>query len=319
MSAATKKLLMKQKAMEQVVWALVPLCLAAVYFYGWKFLAVLAVVNAVGFLCEYLFTRKAGQPVSTAVFVTSFIFALSLPPTIPLWIAAVGVAFGIVFGKMVFGGFGRNVFNPAVSGRAFIYISFGVPMTSGFTPPVGGLAGGFAAWSPGVDAVTKATPLVKMAGGEAVSKLTLFLGNHAGSFGETSALLIILCGVYLLFKKTSSYQIVLSGLLGFVLLQGIFFLSGVAGAPDPLAGLLSGSILFGIFFMATDPVSASQTTAGGRWVYGALIGMLTSLIRTFSVWPEGLTFALLIANMFAPLLDHVAKQIKSAAKRRASA
>jgi len=318
MTAVKKKLLMKQKAMEQVVWALLPISLAAVYFYGWKFIAVLAVVNIVGFLCEYLFVRKAKQPVSTAVFVTSFIFALSLPPTIPLWIAAVGVAFGIVFGKMVFGGFGRNVFNPAISGRAFIYISFGVPLTSGFTPPVGGLAGGFAAWSTGVDALTKATPLVQMAGGTFVSPLTLFLGNHPGSFGETSALLIILCGLFILVKKAASYQIVISGLLGFLLLQGIVFLSGIQGAIDPLSGLLSGSILFGIFFMATDPVSASQTTAGGRWIYGALIGMLTSLIRTFSIWPEGFTFALLTANMFAPLLDHVMKSLKSSKKKRAA-
>ena len=319
MTAAKKKLLMKQKVMEQVVWSLLPLCLAAVYFYGWRFLAVLVTVNAVGFLSEYLFTRKARQPVSTAVFVTSFIFALSLPPTIPLWMAGVGVAFGIVFGKMVFGGFGRNVFNPAVSGRAFIYISFGVPMTSGFVPPVGGLAGGFAAWTPAVDAVTKATPLVQMAGGTAVSPLTLFLGNHAGSFGETSALLILICGIFLLVKKASSYQIVLSGFLGFLVLQGIFFLAGIQGAADPLSGLLSGSILFGIFFMATDPVSASQTTTPGRWIYGAMIGMLTSLIRTFSVWPEGFTFALLLANMFAPLLDHVIKLNKSAKKKGAAA
>ncbi|MBI9101938.1 MAG: RnfABCDGE type electron transport complex subunit D [Spirochaetales bacterium] len=300
--------------MNQVVYALLPLCLAAVYFYGWRFILVLAVVNGIGFLSEYLFVRKNKQPVSSAVFVTSFIFALSLPPTIPLWIASVGIAFGIVFGKMVFGGFGRNVFNPAVSGRAFIYISFGVPLTSGFTPAVPGAAGGFTAWQPAVDAITKATPLVKMAQGETISTLTLFLGKHAGSFGETSAILVLLCGLFLIIKKTASYQIVLSGIAGFLLLQSLFYFGGVEQAAHPVQGLLAGTILFGIFFMATDPVSASQTTTGGKWIYGAMIGLLTSLIRTFSVWSEGFTFALLIANMFAPLLDHVMKTLKKRKK-----
>lgn len=316
MVSKKKPLILKQKPMIQVLYALTPLCVAAVYFFGWRFLFVLAVVNAAGFLSEYFFTRRLGQPVSSAVFVTSFIYTLSLPPTIPLWIAVVGVAFGVVFGKMVFGGFGRNIFNPAVSGRAFIYVSFGVPMTSRFIPPMSGFPGGLAAWGGSLDAVTKATPLWRLSEGEILPKMGLFLGTHAGTFGETSALLILICGLFLVFKKTASYQIVFSGLLGFILFQSAFYWGGSAGAADPLAGLLSGSVLFGIFFMATDPISASQTTAGGRWIFGFLVGSLTSLIRTFSVWPEGLTFALLIANMFAPLLDHLMKELKKRKKRK---
>ena len=154
---------MKQKIMHQVVIALIPISLAAFYFFGWRALLILAVVDIVGFGCEYLFVRTYKQQVSSAVFVTNLLFALSLPPTIPLWIAAVGIAFGIVFGKMVFGGFGRNIFNPAISGRAFIYVSFGVPLTSGFTAPAVGFPGGFSTWLPNADTLTKATPLVELA------------------------------------------------------------------------------------------------------------------------------------------------------------
>lgn len=146
----------------------------------------------------------------------------------------------------------------------------------------------------------KSDPLWRLSEGEVLPKIQLLLGNHAGSFGETCALLILICGLYLMIKKTASYQIILSGLMGFILFQSAFYWSGTAGAADPLSGLLSGSFLFGIMFMATDPISSSQTTDGGRWIYGFLVGSLTSLIRTFSVWPEGLTFALLLANMFAP-------------------
>jgi len=152
-------LVMKQKIMLQVVYALIPIVIASIYFFGWRSIVVLAVVNLAGFASEYIFARVYGQQVSSAVFVTNFLFALSLPPTIPLWIAVVGIVFGVVFGKMVFGGFGRNVFNPALSGRAFIYVSFGYPMTSRFIEPVTGFSGGFARWLPDMDTLTKATPL----------------------------------------------------------------------------------------------------------------------------------------------------------------
>ncbi|MBA7677778.1 Na(+)-translocating NADH-quinone reductase subunit B [subsurface metagenome] len=310
-----KPLITKQKPMLRVVYALVPVCIAAIYFFGWRFLAVLAVSNAVGFIGEYLFARVYKQSVTSSVFVTAFLFALSLPPTIPLWIAAVGVAFGIVFGKMVFGGFGKNIFNPALSGRAFIYVSFGVPMTSHFIEPFPGFPGGFAAWLPEIDAVTKSTPLLKLAEGESIPYLKLLLGNTSGALGETCAVLIIICGIYLIIKKAASYHIVLSGITGFLIPQFIFWLlPGVSGVPDPIFSILSGSFLFGIMFMATDPVSASQTTNTGRLIYGALIGILTSLIRVFSVWPEGITFAVLLANMFAPLIDHIIKSLRKRGK-----
>lgn len=310
-----RPVVLKQKIMRQVVVALIPIAAAAVYFFGWRALIILGMVNILGFACEYFFARVYKQQVSYAVFVTNMLFALSLPPSIPLWIAAVGIIFAIVFGKMVFGGFGRNIFNPAISGRAFIYISFGVPLTAGFTPPAAGFPGGFAAWLPNADMVTKATPIIRLTGGERVPILELLLGSTAGSLGETCALLIIICGIILMIQKAASFRIVLGALAGFILFQFIFWTTGSAGAADPLRALLSGSALFAIMFMATDPISSSQTTNPGRWIYGFLIGALIPLIRTFSVWPESVTFAILLANMFAPLLDYL---IKEGQKRRVS-
>jgi len=317
--AETKKkpLILKQKPMLQMVYVLIPVALASVYFFGWRALAVLALVNLVGFLTEYIFCRVTKMQVSSAVFVTNFLFALSLPPTIPYWIAVVGIVFGVLFGKMVFGGFGRNIFNPAISGRAFIYISFGVPLTSAWVEPFSGGAAGFTRWA--ADATASATPLARLAEGADVPLLNLLFGNVSGSFGETSAVLIILCGLYLMIKKVASFRIVLGGFIGYGVFQVIFWLAGIPQASDPLSGVLAGSFLFGTMFMATDPISASQTTDPGRWIFGIFYGIMCSLIRVFSNWPEAVTFAILLANMFAPLLDHLLKQRKARLKERAEA
>lgn len=311
----------KQQAMRTVLYGLAPLCLAALYFFGWRFIAVLSVVTATGLACEWLMFKRYGFKVTESLFVTCTLFSLSLPPTIPLWIAAMGIAFGIIFGKMVFGGFGRNIFNPAITARAFVYISFGVPMTAKFignATTLGFFPAGLGTWISKADSVSAATPLVT----KSVGLLDLFLGLNSGSFGETSALLILLGGIYIVYKKAANGKIVLSSLLSFVLLQTIFWASGLqiatenglTAASSPLTALFSGSFLLASFFMITDPVSASQSTDAGRWVYGAMFGLLTVLIRTFSTWIEGVTFAILIANMFAPLLDTLLKSTKAKKK-----
>lgn len=305
---------MKQKPMLLVVYVLLPLVAASVYFFGWRSLLILAVVNIAGFLTEYIFVRSGGKPVSSAVFVTNFLFALSLPPTIPIWIAVVGIVFGVVFGKMVFGGFGMNVFNPALAGRAFVYISFVVPLTGSWVQPFDGIAGGFTAFQ--ADVVTKATPLQLFSQGETVPLMDLLLGNTAGSLGETAAFLIIISGIILMIRKVASFRIVFAGLIGFGVFQLIFWLAGTPGAVDPLRAMLSGSFLFGIMFMATDPISSSQRTDTGRWIYGGLIGVLIVLIRLFASWPEAVTFAILLANMFAPLIDKVIQESKQKAKQK---
>jgi Na+-transporting NADH:ubiquinone oxidoreductase subunit B len=318
-----KSLVTWQLPMKRVLYALVPAVAASVWFFGWRALVVLAAVNLAGFLTEFVFTRYTKTEVTSAVFVSGVLYGLSLPPGIPLWMAVVGIVFGILFGKMVFGGFGRNVFNPALVGRVFIYVSFAVPMTAKWvqplTPAWGSLAlpgsvGGFARWA--ADAVSGPTPLRVLRQGGAVDTLRLLWGNVAGSLGETSAVLIVLGGLFIIWKKAANWRIVVSEIAAFAVLQAVFWLAGVRHAADPLTALLAGSTLLGMLFMATDPVSASQTQ-GGRWVYGALTGGLIVLIRTFSVWPEGTMFAILLGNTFAPIVDYLVRQ--RASKRKAAA
>ncbi len=309
-----KPLIKWQRPNVHVMYALAPAAAASIYFFGWRSLLMLSVVCVTGFLTEYFYLKATyKEPVSSAVFVSCFLFALSLPPTIPIWIAVVGIVFGIMFGKMVFGGFGRNIFNPALVGRAFIYISFGGPMTAVWVNHVGGGAGGFARFS--ADAVTQATPLTQVSQGVAVSKLSMFLGNEAGCIGETSAILLLLGGLYILYKKFASWRIVLPIFISMLALQTALWAAGVSNALDPLSAVIGGGFMMGALFMATDPVSASQTN-GGRWIYGILIGSLTVLIRTFSIWAEGMMFAILLGNMFAPIVDYY---IKEARKKRKAA
>ncbi len=294
----------KQQMMRSVLIGLLPMAAAAIYLFGWRFLAVLAVVLAAGTLSELLMAKRYGLKVTESLFVTAMLFSLSLPPGIPLWMAALGMAFGIVFGKMVFGGFGRNVFNPAITARAFVYVSFGVPMTAQFLAPVYRFPGGLAHWITPADAVSSATPLVTKAAGLG----ELLFGSVPGCFGETSAILVLIGGGYIIYKKAANWRLTVSAIAAFVIVQGIFWLAGVKESVDPLYGLFAGSFLLAAFFMITDPVSSSQTTNLGRWIYGALFGALTVLIRIFASWPEGVTFAILLANMFAPLIDYLIKE-----------
>ena len=317
--AKGRKLIQWQPPMVRVLYALTPAVIASVYFFGWRSLVILAISNLVGFLTEYLFLRPRQEPVTSAVFVTNFIFALSLPPTIPYWMAAVGILFGVLFGKMVFGGFGKNVFNPAMVGRAFLYISFAVQLTARWVEPFRGFPGGFVRYA--ADAVSQATPLAQQAAGSGAPGsgapwLSLLLGNVSGSLGETSAVLLILGGLYIIWKKAAAWQIVLGGLAGFLVTQTAFWLLGISGAVMPLYALLGGSFVYGVLFVITEPVSASQTTNQGRWIYGTFFGVLVVLIRIFSAWAAAVMFATLLANMFAPILDYMIKQRKQ--KRKAA-
>lgn len=293
---------------KRVIFALIPAGIASIYFFGYRSLILLAVVTITGFLTEYIFAKLYfNEPVTSAVFVTSFLFTMSLPPTIPFWIAIIGIIFGVAIGKMAFGGFGRNVFNPALTGRAFIYISFGTYMTASWLEPLSGFPGGFGTFIS--DAVTKATPLASEANENVISYISLLFGNVSGSLGETSALLIALGGIYIIWKKAANYRIVIACFFGMIIAQTVLWAFNVKQALDPLYALLSGGFMLGIFFMVTDPVSAPQTNPG-RWIYGALVGALTSVIRTFSIWREGMMFAILLGNMFNPILDYYIKQSK---------
>lgn len=329
-----------QMPMQRVLYALVPIMISSIYFYGWRTLAVVIVANVTAFCAEYSFTRRDNQPITSAAFVTGTLFGLSLPPLLPMWMVVMGSAFGIVFGKMVFGGFGKNVFNPALTGRAFIYISFGDWMTArGWTHAIPGVdgrsffPGGFARYTAqqiaGQDALTQATPGSWMTWpAERLSEsgiteeyfrwISLFLGNTAGVIGGTSALIVIIAGMYLIYTKTANYRIVYAAIIGYLIMQSILHYGGAVSstgtfAAAPQQAIFAGSVLFAIFFYATDPVSGPKTDEA-RWIYGAFIGLIYPVLTTFSVWPAAAQFSILLANMFAPITDYAIKSYKGKKK-----
>jgi Na+-transporting NADH:ubiquinone oxidoreductase subunit B len=301
-----------QKPMFQVVLATLPAVAGAVYFFGWRALAVVLISVAAGSLTEWLFCRSRGEKVSSAVLVTAVLYALILPPRVPYLVVLVGIVVAIVFGKEVFGGFGRNVFNPAMVGRCFIYVCFPQQMTKGWLAAMEGAPAGLAAWTG--DALTGATPLAAHKAEQVAEPLwKLIVGNVGGCLGETSAVLILLGAAYLLIRKTASWRIIASCIAGAVAVSALFRYLGAETMPDPLFTVLGGGLLFGAVFMATDPISAAQTNAG-RYIYGFLIGALTVIIRGFSSFAGGFMFALLLMNIFNPLIDHLVREARKTRK-----
>lgn len=305
---------MKQKMMRKVIYALIPLILAGIYFYGWRTLVLLTVVTLAACATEWLFIRKTTKKITEAVLVTAILYTLTLPPSVPFLIAIIGIVFGVLFGKMVFGGFGKNPFNPALVGRAFIYVNFPRAMTMEWIEPAKGLMGNLSRFT--VDTISQSTPMLNYRStGEMADMSKIILGNIAGSIGETSAILIILGGLYLLYTKTASKETVI-GLLGsFIILSGALYFMGMEQIPNPIFGLFSGGLLFGAFFMATDPISSPKTKEA-KYIYGALIGIITVIIRGFALFAGGMMFAILIGNTFAPILDEMVKLFKSRERRQ---
>ena len=313
------KLFIKQKMMRTVIYSLIPLILAGTYFFGLRVLSLLAVVTFFGVATEYIFAKQYKRKVSEAVFVTCILYTMTLPPTTPYWIAVVGIIFGIIFGKEVFGGFGKNIFNPALVARAFVYVSFPTPLTIAWTKASTGFPGGFGTYiNEGIELVSQATPMLLFRStGETVSRLSLLIGNRSGSIGETSAILIILAGIYLIYKKVASWQIMAGCLSGFVGLNSALYLLGSSNVPDPLYGVLAGGFLFGTVFMATDPISAPKTKEG-KFIYGIIIGVVVVIIRGFALFAGGMMFAILIGNTFGPIIDEGVKAFKKSRKEAAA-
>ncbi|MDO4904739.1 MAG: NADH:ubiquinone reductase (Na(+)-transporting) subunit B [Lautropia sp.] len=280
------------------------------------FLPIYAVTFAVGGFWEGLFATVRGHEINEGFFVTSVLFALTLPPTIPLWQVALGISFGVVLGKEVFGGTGKNFVNPALAGRAFLFFAYPAAMS------------GDAVWNV-VDGYAGATALsqTSSAGLASLSESGLswgnaFLGFMPGSIGETSTLAIMIGGCILLATRIAAWRIVAGVMIGMVALSTLFNLIG--SDSNPMFGvpwywhLVLGGFAFGMFFMATDPVSASMTNTG-KWIFGALIGVMVVMIRVINpAFPEGMMLAILFGNLFAPLIDHYVVQanIKRRAKRR---
>lgn len=270
------------------------------------FLPVYAVTFIVGGFWEVLFAMIRKHEVNEGFFVTSVLFALILPPSIPLWQVALGISFGVVIGKEVFGGTGKNFLNPALAGRAFLFFAYPAQMSGDLVwSTVDGFAGATSlslAASGGIDNVVN----------HGITWMDAFIGTMQGSLGETSTLAIMIGGLVLLMTKIASWRIVVGVMLGTIATSMLF--NSVGSDTNPLFAVpwywhvVMGGFAFGMFFMATDPVSASMTNTG-KWIFGALIGVMVVMIRVVNpAFPEGMMLAILFANLFAPLIDHFVVQ-----------
>ncbi len=281
------------------------------------YLPIYIVTLAVGGVWEVLFATVRGHEVNEGFLVSSMLYSLILPPDIPLWQVALGISFGIVIGKEVFGGTGKNFLNPALTGRAFLFFAYPASMS------------GDAVWV-GVDGYTAATPLgLAAAGGldavydKGYGWFQTFFGFMPGSIGETSTLAILIGAAFLLYTRIASYRIMGGVLIGMIVTSIVFNVIG--SDTNPMFALpwywhlTLGGFAFGMVYMATDPVSAAMTNTG-RWVFGALIGMMVILIRVVNpAFPEGMMLSILFANMFAPIIDYFVVQanIRRRIKRHA--
>ena len=275
------------------------------FFYGlWKVLPMIVVSYVVGLGIEFIFAQVKGHEVNEGFLVSGFLIPLICPPDVPLWMLAVATAFAVVIGKEVFGGTGMNVWNPALLARAFLFFAYPSQMS------------GDNVWV--ADAVSGPTSLSNIAAGnvDAVPQLSdLFWGLIPGSVGETSKFCILIGAIILVWSGIGSFRIMFSALAGGVLMAWV---GGLAGSTDAsiLQHVLSGGFLFGLVFMATDPVTSAQTQAG-KSIYGFLLGAMAILIRIYNpAYPEGMMLAILLMNTFAPLIDYLVVERNKARRRK---
>ena len=290
--------------MRDVVIALLPAVLVSVLFYGWSELLVLGVSVASCVLLEFLITKYLLKGACTigdwSAVITGVLLALNLPATTPWWVVFIGAVVAIGVAKMTFGGLGQNLFNPAIVGRVFLLISFPTYMTD-WTKPQGFICNALA------DGYTGATPLgIAKEGGvaavEGFDYMDMLFFNIGGSAGELSAIALLLGFAYLLIRRVIRPYITLSILATVAVFSGIFWAINPAEYTDPLFNLLTGGLLLGSIFMATDYVTSPMSNWGGV-IFGVGIGLITMLIRYFGAYPEGVSFAILIMNSVVPLLN----------------
>ena len=301
------------RAMRDVWLALLPVILAATWFFGFGALLLLAATVAGALMTEWVFTpepRRRDVIRDQSGLLTGLLLGLTLPPGLPLWMAFLGGAAAIGLGKIIWGGLGNNLFNPALVGRAFLLGTFPIAMTT-WSPAAGpgqlfeiqGSLFALPFQSPAYDAVSSATPLGLMKfEQQSTGLMNLLLGNTAGSLGETSGLLLLLGGLFLLLRRDLDWRIPAAIFASAALFSGLLHLVDPARYPGPLFTLFSGSLLFGAIYMATDPVT-SPLSPRGAWIFGIGIGLLVVLIRNFGGLPEGVMYAILLMNAATPLID----------------
>ncbi len=289
------------KIMHAVIMALLPVCMVSIYVFGIRALVLIITCLVVCVATEYVCQKLAGKEPTIydgSAAITGILLALTLPPAFPLTGAALGSVFAIAIGKQVFGGLGYNIFNPALLGRAFLQAAYPVLITI-WTDPFGN------PWS--VEAVSSATPLaLAKFEGKMAPYWDMFLGSVGGSLGETSAIAIIIGGLYLRYKGYINWKLPLGYLGTIAVFGGLFWLINPDKYPDPLYHLLSGGAMLGAWFMVTDMVT-SPTTPKGQWIFAIGAGMITVIIRLFGGLPEGVMYSILLMNSITPLLNRWTK------------
>lgn len=289
------------RIMYRVILSLAPAALAAFYFFRFRALALLVACVAACLATETMFFWVRKKPFSSlldgSAIITGILLAMTLPPSFPISLATIGAVVSIAIGKQIFGGLGHNIFNPALVGRAFLATAFPVAMTT-WIPPA----------TLKIDIATFATPLGNLKFESAIAHGTLtpledlFWGNIGGCIGETSAIALLIGGLYLLFRRTIDWRIPVGIVLSLTAFTGAFWLADPGKYASPLFHLLAGGLLIGAFFMATDMVT-SPVTRPATWIYALGIGFITGLIRLFGGYPEGVMYSILLLNAFVPLMN----------------
>ena len=311
--------------MLQVILALIPGALAMIWYFGWGILINMLLATATALACESLALHLRGRPIrptlrDLSAVVTALLFALAVPPLLPWWLTVMGVGFAILVVKQLFGGIGYNPFNPAMAGYVLLLISYPREMTSwlppemlnmtplGFTDTLGTIFTGSLPAGLGWDAVTMATPLDAMRTGldmgQMISEIreSVLWGDFGGRGWEWIAGWYLLGGAWLLYRRIISWHVPVAVIATALLFSSITWLADPATFPSPAVDLLSGALVLGAFFIATDPVSCC-TSDRGRLVFGAGVAILTLVIRRWGGYPDGVAFAVLLMNMAAPLID----------------
>ena len=299
-----------RRLMGEVLLSLVLVVAAAVWFFGVGALLLVISASLGAVLTEWVFMGERsglGTLRDGSALITGVLLALTLPPSIPLWMAFLGGVVAIALGKVIWGGLGKNLFNPALVGRAFLQAAFPVSLTTWTAPGQGVLRVDAALLAPPlaqpVDVVTTATPLgLAKFEGQLTELRPLLFGNTGGSLGETAGLLLVAVGLVLALRKVFDWRLPAATMLTVAVLSGILHLASPDSYPGPLFMLCSGGLLFGAVFMVTDPVT-TPLTPRGMWIFGFGVGVLVVLIRLWGGLPEGVMYAILLMNSVTPLIN----------------